>query len=543
MAAENYYEVLGLRKGANDEEVKQAFRELAKTLHPDRNPGDPEAERQFKLVNTAYEALKDGSRRRAYDEWLAFARKHDRSRLAQWGRLAALVAVLLIGPSMALYWALVALDLAGPSRKDRERAAAVVSTAPERPAATPAKRAEPDTPPRPKTETAALPEPPAPAPSAPVQTPPPAPPAATAVAPTPAEPPAAPAPVTPAQRAEPPATPAAPRPAQRAETPPPAPSDSTASIETPAPIAPPASRPNERRPLRELAGADDGRSATPEYAPPRDPPPAPPEEAPTPIAPRRSSQATDNRGGATPLPQDAEPGGAARSMARALAELKEPERGSPQPEGTGERQPQRQASLPPEEEQRPPSGRGQEGDDFADCERCPTMSVVVATDFSPSDAANPAARRGRPVRTLAISRSEVTVAQWNACVRDGACPGLRDSGAGGNNRPVLDVSRSEAVAYADWLSRKTGKFYRPMKSGGWSSGSAGARADTRSERNDADEGGPQRGDCGNRGEWRWMNDEECNRQARRAREAARPPARDGADASGFRVARSIGPDE
>jgi hypothetical protein len=518
MAAENYYEVLGLRKGANDEEVKQAFRDLAKTLHPDRNPGDAESERQFKLVNTAYEALKDASRRRAYDEWLAFARKHERSRLAQWGRLAALVAVLLIGPSMALYWALVALDLAGPSRKDRERAAAVVTTTPER--RPPAKRVEPETPPRPKTETAALPEPvtPAPAPSvqapppaAPVQTPPASPPAATAVAPAPAEPPTSPAPG---------------RPVQRAETPP-APSDSTASIESPAPIAPPASRSNERRPLRELTGVDDGRSATPEYAPPRDISPAPPGEAPTPIAPRRPPQAAT-----APLPPEAESGGAARSMARALAESKEPEERA---------SPQRQASLPPEGEQRSSSVRDQDGEDFADCERCPTMSVVVASDLSPGDASNPALRRGRPVRTLAISRSEVTIAQWNACVRDGACPGLRDYGAGGSNRPVLDVSRSEAVAYADWLSRKTGKFYRPMKSGGWSrSASAGARPDTRYEP-DEDEGGAQKADCGNRGEWRWMNDEECNRQARRSRDAARAPA--GGEASGFRVARSMGPDE
>src|SRR5688572_7164439 len=98
MAAENYYEVLGLRPGANDEDVKQAFRERAKLLHPDRNPGDPEAERRFKLMNTAHEALRDAARRRAYDEWLAFARKHERSRLAQWVRLAALVAVLLVGP-------------------------------------------------------------------------------------------------------------------------------------------------------------------------------------------------------------------------------------------------------------------------------------------------------------------------------------------------------------------------------------------------------------------------------------------------------------
>ena len=47
----DYYEVLGLQKGAGDDEIKKAFRQLAKKYHPDLNPGDKEAETKFKEVN------------------------------------------------------------------------------------------------------------------------------------------------------------------------------------------------------------------------------------------------------------------------------------------------------------------------------------------------------------------------------------------------------------------------------------------------------------------------------------------------------------
>ena len=65
----DYYEVLGLQKGASDSEIKSAFRKLAMKYHPDRNPGDKEAEEKFKEINEAYSVLSDPEKKDKYDRF------------------------------------------------------------------------------------------------------------------------------------------------------------------------------------------------------------------------------------------------------------------------------------------------------------------------------------------------------------------------------------------------------------------------------------------------------------------------------------------
>ena len=69
MAQRDFYDVLGVGRDADEAQIKSAFRKKAMEYHPDRNSGDGEAERNFKQVNEAYEILKDGEKRAAYDRF------------------------------------------------------------------------------------------------------------------------------------------------------------------------------------------------------------------------------------------------------------------------------------------------------------------------------------------------------------------------------------------------------------------------------------------------------------------------------------------
>lgn len=76
MSKRDYYEVLGVSRTSTEIELKAAFRKLAMQHHPDRNPGDKECEHRFKEINEAYDVLRDGDKRAAYDRFGHAAFEH-----------------------------------------------------------------------------------------------------------------------------------------------------------------------------------------------------------------------------------------------------------------------------------------------------------------------------------------------------------------------------------------------------------------------------------------------------------------------------------
>ena len=69
MAERNYYQILGVERGASHDDIRKAYRKLARKHHPDINPGNKEAENKFKEISTAYDVLGDEQKRKLYDEF------------------------------------------------------------------------------------------------------------------------------------------------------------------------------------------------------------------------------------------------------------------------------------------------------------------------------------------------------------------------------------------------------------------------------------------------------------------------------------------
>jgi formylglycine-generating enzyme required for sulfatase activity len=116
------------------------------------------------------------------------------------------------------------------------------------------------------------------------------------------------------------------------------------------------------------------------------------------------------------------------------------------------------------------------GDSFRECAKdCPKMVVVPAGSFAMG---SPATEKGRNTnegpqhsvtiaKPFAVSKFEVTFADWDACVSVGGCPQVNDSGFGRGTRPVINVSWDDAQQYAAWFSEMTGQTYRLLTEAEW----------------------------------------------------------------------------
>jgi formylglycine-generating enzyme required for sulfatase activity len=113
------------------------------------------------------------------------------------------------------------------------------------------------------------------------------------------------------------------------------------------------------------------------------------------------------------------------------------------------------------------------GDVFRDCPECSEMVVVRSGEFDMGSGGANDMEFEKPVhrvsirKSFAIGRHEVTFREWDACVAAGACPRLDDRGWGRGDRPVINVTWTEAKAYTKWLSDKTGRKYRLPTEAEW----------------------------------------------------------------------------
>jgi formylglycine-generating enzyme required for sulfatase activity len=114
-------------------------------------------------------------------------------------------------------------------------------------------------------------------------------------------------------------------------------------------------------------------------------------------------------------------------------------------------------------------------DIFKECATCPEMVVVPGGSFIMG---SPTTEKGRYpnegpqhkvtiARPFAVSKYDVTFADWDACVSVGACPKAADSGYGRDTKPVINVGRDDAQIYVAWLSRMTGQPYRLLTEAEW----------------------------------------------------------------------------
>lgn len=101
MAKQDYYEILGVSKTAEEREIKKAYKRLAMKYHPDRNQGDKEAESKFKEIKEAYEILTDAQKRAAYDQY-----GHAAFEQGGMGAAAVLAAARISAISLAMFSAI-----------------------------------------------------------------------------------------------------------------------------------------------------------------------------------------------------------------------------------------------------------------------------------------------------------------------------------------------------------------------------------------------------------------------------------------------------